>query len=471
MPLAIASVPLLGALTALVTASPAAAIPERFAPVHGPVLAGDGLAWTHEQGGGERVSVRFGSSGSSRELFEISGARRHSFVRAWLSASDSHLAVEVTDRVSLGDPTGTNPMYWSRSVVGGPVNGPFGPLAEPCTERFGDDDERWRGVAVSGSRVAFAGPGCGPRSVHDAVSGERFGLPEQADDLRVDGDWVAWRENVYPSGEQQVVVHNMRTAQAYRVPARGGVPVPRDFDVDGSGRLVVLPARSDRSRLLWASPAQPVLRKVPLGRPRVITRVRIEDGIVAALARDTGERYWSLSGYVLAGDPARGALRRYGAGLDAGTIVGGAFDFDGTSVAALVRRCDGVRLLRADRLESLRRFEAPRRCSLKLLGRPRLEYGRSLRLSFSCAGYVPRCDADRLRAVTPGRPARLVGRASYINSAVRARLWLTGLGRRLARRGALRRVRVSARLSDNFGIWRGRPHTVIARVASTAGSG
>jgi hypothetical protein len=472
---------LLGATIALVLSStPAAAdvsvVEQRFAPVRGPALAGEELAWIHDVNRAGRLSVRLGSAGSFREVLAVSRTRRDSSVRADLAASASHLAIEATEDAQAGDPQGRYDrwqVYWSRSFLAGPTTGPFGALGAACTDLYQDPERSrstFRPVAMSGARLAFAGPGCTSRSVQDLLTGERFALPEAARELALDGDWVAWTEVLGPGAGEQIVVRNLRTSEGYRVPERQPEHGPEDFDVDADGRLVVVPAMTRGSvgdRVLWASPSQPVLREAALDGRHAINRVRIEDGTVAGLAHPVHARNASLSGYVLAGDPGFGPLQRYGAGLNAGDPVWWeAFDFVGESVAVMVRRCASVQLLRADRLEELPRIEHPKRCRLRLLVRPRLKrdvWGWRLVVPLSCAGFARHCLPEQVRAVTLGRSPRLVASAEYPSDTERTRVWLTRLGRRLARRGELRRVRLSARMSD--GAWRGRVHTITARVA------
>jgi hypothetical protein len=467
---------LLGAAIVLVLSStPAAAdvsvVEPRFAPVRGPVLAGDELAWIHEVDRAQRLSVRLGSAGSFREVLAVSRTRGDSFVSADLAASGSHVAIEATEDVQGGDPTGRYgqwQVYWSRSFLAGPRTGPFAPLGSACTELYQDPERSratFRPVAMSASRVAFAGPGCTARTVHDLVTGERFALPEAAGELALDGDWAAWAEG------ERIAVRNLRTSEGYRVPDRPPEHGPQDFDVDADGRLVVVPSKTVGSvgdRVLWASPSQPSLREVALGRPREVLRVRIEDGTIAALAHPVGNTDSTLTGYVLAGDPSLGPLRRHGGGLNAGDpVMWEAFDFVDGSVAVMVRRCGRVQLLRADRVHELPEIDHAKRCRLRLRGRPFLKLGwQGWRLvaSVSCAGFAPYCHLQDVRATTLGRPRRLVARADHPFDHARARIWLTRLGRRLMRRGELRRVRLTARLYDGA-TFPARVHTSITRIA------
>jgi strictosidine synthase-like protein len=473
---------LLGAAIALVVSSPPASadvnvVEQAFAPVRGPVLAGEGLAWIHEQDRARRLSVRLGSAGSWREVLAVSRTRRDSLLRADLAASASHLTIEAAEDAEGGDPDGRYgrwQVYWARSFLAGPTTGPFGPLGDACTDLYQDPERSrttHRPVAMSGARLAFAGPGCTSRSVQDLVTGERFPLPEAAEEFALDGDWVAWTELLGPARGEQIVVRNLRTSAGYRVPDDPSEHGPEDFDVDADGRLVVRPAKrfgSVGDRILWASPSQPVLREVALGRPREVVRVRIEDGTVAALAHAVGDTDSTLTGYVLAGDPSLGPLRRYGRGLNAGDPVKWeAFDFVGRSVAVMVRRCGRVQLLRADRLEDLPRIDHAERCRLRLLRRPFLKLGWQgwrLVMSVSCAGFQPRCYLQDVRATTLGRARRLVARADYPSDRARARIWLTRLGRRLMRRSELRRVRLTARLNDGGSVIPERLHTSTTRV-------
>ena len=470
----------------VVSSAPASAdvsvVEQSFAPVRGPVLAGQRLAWIHEQDRARRMSLRLGSDGSWREVLAVSRTRRDSLVRVDLAASASHLAVEATEDAEGGDPTGRYGRwqeYWARSFLAGPTAGPFGSLGGACTALYQDPERSrttHRPLAMSGARLAFAGPGCTSRSVRDLVTGERFPLPETADEFALDGDWVAWTERLGLGRGEQIVVRNLRTMQSYRVPDRPPEHGPEDFDVDADGRLVVVPAKrvgSVGDRILWASPSQPALREVPLGRPREVVRVRIEGGTLAALAHAIGDRDPTLTGYVLAGDPSLGPLRRHSGGLNAGSpVMWETFDFVGESVAVMVRRCGRVQLLRADRVEELPRFGHAKRCRLRLLRRPFLKLGWQgwrLVVPVSCAGFDPRCLLQDVRATTLGRARRLVARAEYPSDRAGARIRLTRLGRRLMRRGELRRVRLTARLTDRGTVIPERLHTTTTRVAPATG--
>ncbi len=454
---------LIAAGTVALLAAPAAAgATERFATSRGPLLGAGGLVWARVDSGGRLQVVRAAGAGRPRPLLTVSPDRPPTGtvgLSADLAVSDSHVAVEVLETRYPSDPRGERGPHVRRVWAGRPEGG-LSLRAGPC-DGPGPAPLLSAGVALAATRLAFAGPGCDERSVIDLDTGTRGPLPAVSTGLVAEGDFVAWYE-AQPSGRSDLVVRNVAVGTQYRI---ADAPIGR-IDVDDAGRIAMAYRGSSGADMLsWASPAAPELRTAAaaLGDVRAVA---VADGRAALLEVPFRRGSDGINGRLRLVDlEGGGGPRTVGTGLNGGPLGREPLDYDGRQVAVTVYRCGRVELLAAALGAKALRTSPARVCRLRMVRRPRIRAGR-LRASVSCAGYARGCRVDRVVASVEGR---VVASSHRDQPAVRTRMALNALGRQLARRDRLRRVRLTAWLSDEGFVARGafrRRHTALVRVAT-----
>lgn len=391
---------MLGALAGSSSAATIDAGP--FFPVEGPRLAGEELVWVPAYRT-DRFEVKRGSlsGGSTRTIFESRATRDYGVVLNALVASPTQVLLQQ----ALPD------AFDEREVVRIGNDGQIEYVGKGC-ECFR------RQIDLSGDIGIFNGSAPGA-TIRDfgAVGSEPEIVEPVSGSMRVAGRYAAWEH----AGD--IVVYDRETSsEAYRL--EGIWPKyedDRDLDVQSDGKVGFY-FQDDvggrrRSRLAWASPAEPFVHRLPVRDEGSYTIRMHGDRIV--FVRDDGHKLKGGQGRVT----SFGELGQVGLTGSHQTLVRPVesepfedhFDFDGTRVAWLDRSCRAAKLRSATLQElmaapRLRSKRHGRPCRLRLV-RPagRGSYPDYLRLPLNCAGFRAGCvtTATALRTL---RAYRLGGR-------------------------------------------------------------
>lgn len=441
-----------------------------YLPVAGPRLAGASVYWArYRSDGGYELLGRRGTEPAKLRL-SVPEADPGRYWGVTFAASSQLLAVQQR-RAHVSDP---NPYQTPEGpedpgTLIGPPGGTLQHASKPCPGAFFDD----RRVDVSGTAAIYPTScdysGASATIKDFAPGGKQRSIPSVGSGpLRLAGSYAAWR-----STTGSIIVYDwVRAAIVYSL----SVPIDWDptFDLQEDAKLALTyqPRILDadlRTRVAWASPAEPRLHLLPLKR-RSRYRVQISHDRIAYVG-STHNGEWS-SHSVLGVVDLAGHARRVATGVQSLPPFEDSLSLEGDQLAWVQATCDGPVIRSAD-ITRLRALRGARSCPLHLSRRGRTASSRRLVFGASCRGFYRGCEpvAGSLRTVRRYRVGhRVLPRGSRItrsatkHKANRLRLRLLPRGRRLlhARRSIL--ARLAIQVSDNQGYFDSRTEVVRVRI-------
>lgn len=433
----------------------------RYAPVAGPVLAGERVIWATGRSAGSVATVRLGGGGSAAKTVAVF-ERRDPDVRYGvdlvLAASAQRIAVDTAFSDLFPDPRAAAPTM--ARPFSGPVGRALRALADECVFPDLSGVDPLGAVAVSENVVAYRGPGCDRLAVRDLSdpSAPVLSLPNDASAPRVAGRYIAYLQGPM-RGDQPgefnaiVVIDRVTQQEVYRVPAGALAHLILGLSLDRDGTIVVTYQSSQRlgsprrMGIATASPQQPPLR--PLLPDSGYYSARVAGGRVVVVRQPGLSSGNVTNGRLELVDPASGQRRTLASPVEDGYRP--RFDFDGQRVTWLSRTCTSVRVNVAALDATPGPGREPGHCRLRLTRAPVIKKNR-LKLRFSCAGLRADCTPDQPKISSlpaPGRPARVIARRAVVYDPGIVEARLTRAGRRMLSGHRRVRVRVIAGLSDN----------------------
>lgn len=435
----------------------------RYSPVFGPRFAGGALVWAAGRAdGGYRLERLVGGERSSLRV--VRNRRENSALQLQLSASSFTSligVVRVYDPPGPGSPLDPTPDDLGAFALDG--EGRVSRLGPACGDSLACGGNR--SLDVDGSVVAHLGDP-DPRGDNNVVVVRDLARPESqplrvegaGGEVRVSGRYAAW----LGSATTVVIYDREERRVAYRIDTGS---VPRSFDLQSDGTVVIVreglvSEEPGLVRLWWASPSEPFAHRVPVPA-RSDYQVKIADGLVVYESSPGGE---SPSGGRLGATYLNGPNRTLVRSV-AYSHGDERFDFDGTSVAWFARTCRGL-IVRS----------APLRM---LWARPRLDRGAPCRLNLTssgarvspsgqftvrpdCTAFARECSLSRV-AVTRRGSGRLARVQRTLAGSRGIRLQLTSRGRRLLRDNDGLKVRIRARVADDYSAERRATSVVLRR--------
>jgi hypothetical protein len=461
-----------GALVLGCVAPPAGAettIDRPFLPESGPVFAGATLIWAEE-----RVDRGFdlwtmGVAGGRPQTLQAFPSPPRTDGRPKLAASDRRVILEnhlYRPSPGAGDPTWTAVQAFSGAI--GEQLAALGPGCE-----VGTTNEWLVPVGASGERVGYLGPGCDPASSIPGVTVSDFGTGTRRD--------TAFRPDRYATLAVRLAgafaglfgetarIYDLRTgALVYAPPGVGvgagpAVPGSLAMRADGAVAFEGSGSRAFRSRVGWASPAEPYVHWLALPEAGHYALRWVGDRLLLASGRySTG----TVSDATLAVLNLRGRVEHVVARGAADLYMNERFDTDGTRVAFVTRTCDAAQIHVVALADRTRSYPVPRRCPLLLARRPHLRGG-VISLRLSCRGSIRLCRSCDVRVTaadpTKSHRAEPIAYLTSCEPGGQVTLRLNARGLQRFRGGRPVRVRIIAQVGDPSIVVGGDTTGIVAR--------